>query len=96
MNTQMQQQMQMQQMQMQMQMQMHMGMNFGPPPMPPNPQQFMMEKNAFTNQDVLALAGLAPHGLDEELAGRPGPDPPPGARLGQRRSRTSWPGCGPP
>ena len=35
---------------------------------PPNPQQFMMEKNAFTNQDVIELARAAPHGLDDERA----------------------------
>lgn len=69
MNPQMQQQMQMQmQMQQQMQMQMQMGMNYGAgSPQPPNPQQFMMEQNAFSNQDILDLAHLAPHGLDENL-----------------------------
>ena len=59
-------QMQMQQMQ-QMQMQMNMGMAFGTSTsMPPNPQQFMMEKNAISNQDILELCGAAPHGLDDE------------------------------
>ncbi len=81
--------MQMQQMQMQMQqmqqMQMNMGMPFGVNTnAPPNPQQFMMEKNVFSNADVLALAKDAPHGLDEGLLSRPGPDPPPGAGFGQR------------
>lgn len=58
---------QMQMQQMQMQMQMNMGMSFGGGAgAPPNPQQFMMEKNAITNQDVLELARAAPHGLDDE------------------------------
>jgi hypothetical protein len=30
------------------------------------PQQFMMERNAFANQDVIDLAGVAPHGLEKE------------------------------
>ena len=60
---------QMQMQQMQMQMQMNMGMSFGAGgTAPPNPQQFMMEKNAFSNQDVLELARVAPHGLDDERA----------------------------
>jgi hypothetical protein len=59
-------QMQMQQMQ-QMQMQMNMGMPFGVnTPMPPNPQQFMMEKHVVSNQDILALARAAPQGLDDK------------------------------
>ena len=63
------QQMQMQQMQMQMQMQMNMGMSFGAGgTAPPNPQQFMMEKNSLTNQDVIELARVAPHGVDDERA----------------------------
>ena len=61
---------QMQMQQMQMQMQMNMGMSFGNgTSAPPNPQQFMIEKNAFSNQDVLELARAAPHGLDDERAG---------------------------
>jgi hypothetical protein len=61
------QQMQMQQMQMQMQMQINMGMVQGATTnLPPNPQQFMLEKHAITNQDVLDLARAAPHGLDDE------------------------------
>ncbi len=59
-------QMQMQQMQ-QMQMQMNMGMQMGANTnMPANPQQFMMEKNAISNQDIIDLARAAPHGLDDE------------------------------
>ncbi len=62
-------QMQMQQMQMQMQMQMNMGMRSGANTnMPPNPQQFMMEQNAVSNQDILDLARAAPRGLDDERA----------------------------
>ncbi len=57
-------QMQMQQMQMQMNMNVPFGVNTNTPP---NPQQFMMEKNVVSNADVLALAGLAPHGLDAAL-----------------------------
>ncbi len=34
--------------------------------MPPQLAQFQ-ERNAFTNQDVIALAGAAPHGLDDDL-----------------------------
>ncbi len=30
------------------------------------PQQFMMERNVFSNPDVLGLAGAAPHGLEKE------------------------------
>ena len=60
------QQMQMQMQQMQMQMQMNMGMQFGMgSPGAPPPQQFMFEKNVFTNQDIFGLAGAAPHGLDD-------------------------------
>lgn len=71
MNPQMQQQMQIQQqMRMQMQLQMQMGMNLGNNNQPPpNLQQFMMEQNAFSNQDVLDLAGSAPRGLDEAALG---------------------------
>ena len=59
-------QIQMQQ-QMQMQMQMNMGMPYGMNPSnAPPPQQFMMERNVFSNPDILALAGLAPNGLDDE------------------------------
>ena len=43
------------QVQMQTQMQMQM-----------QPQQFMMERNVFANQDVISLAWAAPHGLEEE------------------------------
>ena len=54
-NMQMQQQMQMQQ--MQMQMQMNMGMSFGSGgAAPPNPQQFMVERNSISNQDLIELA----------------------------------------
>ncbi|MFL5332123.1 MAG: hypothetical protein ACJ8H8_02860, partial [Geminicoccaceae bacterium] len=35
-------------------------------PMPQNGPQFQ-EKNAFSNGDVMALAGIAPHGLDDDL-----------------------------
>jgi hypothetical protein len=64
--------MQMQQMQMQMQQMQQMQMNMGVPfgvntNTPPNPQQFMMERNVFSNADVLALAKGAPHGLDQGL-----------------------------
>ena len=66
-NAQMQQQMQMQQ--MQMQMQMNMGMSFGSgAAAPPNPQQFMMERNSISNQDLIELARVAPHGVDDERA----------------------------
>jgi len=30
------------------------------------PQQFMMERNTFANQDVISLAWVAPHGLEKE------------------------------
>ena len=54
-NPQMQQQMQMQQ--MQMQMQMNMGMSYGQGgAAPPNPQQFMIERNSISNQDLIELA----------------------------------------
>ena len=63
-NMQMQQQMQMQ---MQQQMQMNMGMPYGMNmPNTPMPQQFMMERNVFANQDIFELAGIAPQGLDDE------------------------------
>ncbi len=54
------------QFQMQMQMQMNMGMQFGMgSPGAPPPQQFMVEKNVISNQDIFGLAGAAPHGLDD-------------------------------
>ncbi len=66
-NAQMQQQMQMQQ--MQMQMQMNMGMSFGSgAAAPPNPQQFMMQRNSISNQDLIELARVAPHGVDDDRA----------------------------
>ena len=60
-------QMQMQQMQMQMQMQMNMGMSHGQGgAVPPNPQQFMIERNSISNQDLIELARAAPTVASEE------------------------------
>jgi hypothetical protein len=57
----------MMQAQMQQQMQINMDMPYGMnTPNAPMPQQFMMERNVFSNQDILDLAGIAPHGLDDE------------------------------
>ena len=47
--------------QMQMQMMMNGGMA-----MPMQPQQYMMERNAFTNQDVLGLSWSAPAALEKQ------------------------------
>ena len=46
--------------------QMQMQMMNGGMAMQAQPQQFMMEKNVFKNQDVIALAWCAPHGLEKE------------------------------
>jgi hypothetical protein len=35
-------------------------------PMQVQPQQIMMERNVFANQDVISLAWIAPHGLEKE------------------------------
>ena len=67
------------------QMQMNMGMPFGMnTPNAPMPQQFMMERNVFTNQDIFALAQVRSPRPGRRAARRPGPDPPPVAGFGQR------------
>jgi hypothetical protein len=45
------------------QVQMMNGMQM---PMPAQPQQLMMERNTFANQDVISLAWVSPHGLEKD------------------------------